>query len=133
MAAVLVCLSYDPVVSGFETSKEMGWFNLIHVIFGVGFLGYMTFKTPFQLLYGSVFAVLGLYILGILLGEVDSPRVSLLPTSLFLILACLSPAYLLIFDRDIARYRKWVRVQCDQKCRLNPKVDNLSDDPINHS
>jgi hypothetical protein len=131
MATVMVCLWYDQAVSRFETSKDMAWFQILHIILGVCYLFYLTFKSPFQVIYGSVFAAIGFLILAILFGVGEPTSLSSVSMSLVLVLGCFTAAYLFIFDRDIASYRKWLRVHLDQKCRLDPKVDNLFDDPIN--
>ncbi len=42
-------------------------------------------------------------------------------------------SYLLLFDREVAEYRRQLAVRFPDKDSLDPKVDNLPDDPINPS
>lgn len=109
----------------------MAWFHVLHISLVVFYLWHLTFKTSLQLVHGSVFGAIGCLIVAILFGVVEPTSLSSVSMSLVLVLGCFTAAYLFIFDRDIVSYRKWLQVQLDQKCRLDPKVDNLSDDPIN--
>ncbi|MEQ1752040.1 MAG: hypothetical protein ABL974_21645 [Prosthecobacter sp.] len=50
-----------------------------------------------------------------------------------IILWFLLVGHLLAIDKDIAEYRRQLRLHFSEKDRLDPKVDNLPDDPINPS
>jgi|GEM_PF-6697983 hypothetical protein len=58
--------------------------------------------------------------------------VSLRPVHLFALWP-LAIGYLLAIDKDITEYRRQFRHHFPAKSRLDPKVDNLHDDPINPS
>lgn len=40
-------------------------------------------------------------------------------------------SYFLLFDKEVAEYRRELALRFPEKDRLDPKVDNLPDDPIN--
>jgi hypothetical protein len=40
-------------------------------------------------------------------------------------------SYFLLFDKQVAQYRRQLALHFPDKDSLDPKVDNLPDDPIN--
>lgn len=139
--ALIVCLiggadapiSKLPVIVGFALSFWIWW--CFYAMFRL--LGLQSLLGPLFLIIGLV--GVGQWMIGMIVTTISDPSKALLELrqlNLILLAGILWPlaiGYLLAIDKDITEYRRQFRHHFPAKDRLDPKVDNLPDDPINPS
>lgn len=130
------------MIQGSFASLELGWFQIPLSAFALIWVAYAIFRiAAVQIMFGLMGLIAGTGTLGVLFlvvvtnlisGDSASDRslnFNLLPIAT----GALTVGYLLLFDKEVAEYRRQLALCFPNKDSLDPKVDNLPDDPINPS
>jgi hypothetical protein len=137
VAAGLLCLA---MIQGLFANVELGSFYIVLSGLGLVWMVYGIFRiSAFQIMFGLMGLILGIGYLGVPLLVVVTNFISGSSTSdwsfnwklLPVAIGLLSVSYFLLFDKQVAQYRRQLALHFPDKDSLDPKVDNLPDDPIN--
>ncbi len=139
IAAGLLCVA---MIQGSFADLELGWFQIPLSAFALIWVVYAIFRIePVQIMFGLMGLIAGtgavvvlflVPVTNLISGDSTSDRslnFNLLPIAT----GALAVGYLLLFDKEVAEYRRNLALRFPNKDRLDPKVDNLPDDPINPS
>ncbi len=139
VAAGLVCVA---MIRGLFANLDHSWFHgllsgmgLIWVVFGIFCI------SGFQIMFGLMGLILGILAVGLPIVVVVSNLITETESSRFVwsfgwnhllnSVGAITVSYILLFDKEVAEYRRQLALRFPSKHRLDPTVDNLPDDPIN--
>jgi hypothetical protein len=130
------------MIQGSLANAGLGWFQIPLSAFALIWVVYGIFRiAAVQIMFGLMGLIAGTGAVGVTLlvvithlisGDSASDRslnFNLLPIAT----GALTVGYLLLFDKEVAEYRRELALRFPDKDRLDPKVDNLPDDPIKTS
>ena len=130
------------MIQGSLANVGLGWFQIPLSAFALIWVVYGIFRiSGFQIMFGLMGLILGILAVGLPMVVVLSNLVTETESSRFVwsfgwnhllnSVGTITVSYLLLFDKEVAEYRRQLALRFPEKDRLDPKVDNLPDDPIN--
>lgn len=130
------------MIQGLFANVDLGLFYVLLSGMGLIWVVYGIFRlSGFQIMFGLMGLIVGILAVGVLLlvvftnltsGDYPSDQ-SFNWKHLPLAIGALTVSYFLLFDKQVAQYRRQLALHFPDKDSLDPKVDNLPDDPINPS
>lgn len=130
------------MIQGLFANVDLGLFYVLLSGMGLIWVVYGIFRhSGFQIMFGLMGLIVGILAVGLPIVVVVSNLITETESShlvwsfnwklLLVAIGALTVSYLLLFDKEVAEYRRQLAVRFPDKDSLDPKVDNLPDDPIN--
>ena len=141
VAAGLLCVA---MIQGLFANVDLGSFYILLGGMGLVWVVYGIFRiSGFQIMFGLMGLIVGIGAVGLPIVVIVSNLITETESSRFVwsfgwnhllnSVGAITVSYLLLFDKEVAAYRRQLAVRFPDKDSLDPKVDNLPDDPINPS